>query len=684
MTPRPFSPPDAAPAANASNSATLSSPLAAAHPAYRADIDGLRALAVLAVVLYHAFPARLPGGFAGVDIFFVISGFLIGSILIAGIEQGSFRFSDFYARRVRRIFPALLLVLGASMLFGWFALFPDEYKMLGKHVLAGAGFVSNFFLWSEVGYFDTAAETKPLLHLWSLGIEEQFYIVWPVLMWCAWRRGVSVLKLALVVLVLSFAVNLAGVHKFSSATFYSPASRVWEMLFGTVLAYLSVHRIKLFVGARQPGHDGAGERTTLFDAGSARARDVASVAGMLLLVAALALLRADRHFPGGWALLPVLGATLLIAAGPQALCNRLLLSNRVAVWFGLISYPLYLWHWPLLSFARIVESGLPSARVRVCAVLAAVLLAWLTYRLVERPLRGASGGRIKVMVLSGAMLALVAVAAGIVAGKGWPQRASMAVNALQQKDLVIVEDKANAAACKQRYGFDSLYEYCLLDQPARDPTVLLIGDSHAYHLVAGMTRYYRAQRENLWFLGTRVPFLGLPDGDDPYQKATPMMLKLALETPGIKTVIVSTAVKLHGENADGQSVMAAMRETVKQLLAAGREVILVYDLPMLDFDPRGCLRRPGVASSSTNVECAMPRATFDKNIAAHKQAWDAVLKDFPQVQVFDTAAPLCDAARCHAMIGTTLMYRDQHHFSYRGDLYMGELFARQQQARQRQ
>ena len=271
------------------------------HPAYRADIDGLRALAVVSVVLYHAFPARLPGGFAGVDIFFVISGFLIGSILIAGVEQGSFRFADFYARRVRRIFPALILVLAATMLFGWFALFPDEYKMLGTHVLAGAGFVSNFFLWSEVGYFDTAAETKPLLHLWSLGIEEQFYIVWPVLMWLAWRRGVSVLKLALVVLVLSFAINLAGVHKFPSATFYSPASRVWEMLFGTVLAYLSVHRIRLFVGARRHGHDHdhASERTTLFELGSARVRNVASVAGVLLIVAALALLRADRHFPGG-------------------------------------------------------------------------------------------------------------------------------------------------------------------------------------------------------------------------------------------------------------------------------------------------------------------------------------------------------------------------------------------------
>ena len=642
------------------------------HPAYRRDIDGLRALAVVAVVLYHAFPARLPGGFAGVDIFFVISGFLIGSILIAGIQQGSFQFGEFYARRVRRIFPALILVMGSCLVFGWFALFPDEYRLLGKHVMAGAGFLSNFFLWQEVGYFDTAAETKPLLHLWSLGIEEQFYIFWPVLMVLAWRGGVSLLKLALGLLALSLLVNVAGVHRFPSATFYSPASRVWEMLFGTVLAYLSVNRIGLFVGMRRHGVDGESR----FDL--AGARNVASAVGLAMLLGTIALLRADRHFPGWWALLPTLGATLLIAAGPQAWCNRVLLSNRLMVWFGLISYPLYLWHWPLLSFARIVESGQPSAAIRGGAVVVAVVLAWLTYRLLEKPLRRGGGSRRATVALVVAMLLLAAAAGWVYRHDGLPRRAAVVDSAMQQKDLIIVEDVANAKACKERYGFASLYEYCLLDDVRKDPTVVLIGDSHAYHIVAGLTRYYRGQGDNLWYLGTRVPFVGLPDGDDPYQKATPMMLRLALTTPGIKTVIISTAVKLQIENDEGRAQVAALRETLRLLLAAGREVILVYDLPRLDFEPRSCIRRAGIASSQTRADCSMPRAVFDQNVARHNAALQTVLKAFPQVRTFDTAAPLCDAARCHAMLGNMMMYRDTHHLSYRGDLYMGELFAKQQ------
>lgn len=651
----------------------------ATHPAYRRDIDGLRALAVLSVVLYHAFPSRLPGGFAGVDIFFIISGFLIGSILIASMQQNAFSFADFYARRVRRIFPALLLVMSACLAFGWFALFPDEYKMLGKHVFGGAGFLSNFYLWNEVGYFDTAAETKPLLHLWSLGIEEQFYIFWPVLMLLAWKRRFSLVKLALLVAAISFAVNVAGVRQYPSATFYSPASRVWELLCGTVLAYLSVNGLSLFTGVRRVTPDG--ETRSVLDFSSPRARNVQSALGLALLLATLAVLRADRHFPGWWALLPVTGAVMLIAAGPQAWCNRVLLGNRVAVWFGLISYPLYLWHWPLLSFARIIESGLPSSRIRGAAVLAAIVLAALTYLLLEKPLRGTRHGRLKVGVLAALMVALAAVGGLLYQQQGWPQRASIVANAAQQKSLILVEDVANAKACKERYGFASLYEYCLLDDVNKAPTVALVGDSHGYHIVAGLTKYYRARGENLWYLGTRLPYIGLPVGDDPYQKATPMMMDKALHTPTVKTVIISTAGKLHLLNDDGRAMTGYFRDTIKQFVDSGREVILVNDTPALGFEPRACIRRAGIASSQTRSDCALPRADYDKAVADHLAAVQSVLRDFPTVKVFDAAAQLCDAEKCHAMLGQTLLYRDTHHLSYDGDLYMGEKFAAWQAAR---
>ena len=182
------------------------------HPKYRPDIDGLRAIAVLSVVAFHAFPEWIAGGFIGVDIFFVISGYLISTILFENLDKGIFSFGDFYSHRIRRIFPALLLVLITCYLFGWFTLLADEYMQLGKHIVGGASFLSNFFLWNESGYFDNIGDTKPLLHLWSLGIEEQFYIVWPVLLWLAWKGKVNFLKVTFLIALASFAVNIATVY----------------------------------------------------------------------------------------------------------------------------------------------------------------------------------------------------------------------------------------------------------------------------------------------------------------------------------------------------------------------------------------------------------------------------------------------------------------------------------------
>ena len=187
---------------------------------YRPDIDGLRALAVLAVIAFHAFPAQASGGFIGVDIFFVISGYLISTIIFENLDKGTFKFSEFYARRIARIFPALILVLVASFTFGWFVLLADEFKQLGKHIAAGAGFISNLVLWQEVGYFDNSAETKPLLHLWSLGIEEQFYIAWPLMVWMAWKRKFLLLAMIIIVSIVSVVLNIQGVRQDAVATFF--------------------------------------------------------------------------------------------------------------------------------------------------------------------------------------------------------------------------------------------------------------------------------------------------------------------------------------------------------------------------------------------------------------------------------------------------------------------------------
>ncbi|MFP5477899.1 MAG: acyltransferase family protein, partial [Gammaproteobacteria bacterium] len=205
------------------------------HPAYRPDIDGLRAIAVLSVIIFHASPRWLPGGFVGVDIFFVISGFLISTIMFGSLAGGGFSYAEFYARRIRRIFPGLVLVLIATLAFGWWVLLADEFRQLGKHVLASAGFVANLVLWGEAGYFDTVVETKPLLHLWSLAVEEQFYIFWPLLLTLAWKRQ-HLLRWMGVAVGLSFLLNVGLVMRHPDAAFYMPFTRVWELGAGAMLA----------------------------------------------------------------------------------------------------------------------------------------------------------------------------------------------------------------------------------------------------------------------------------------------------------------------------------------------------------------------------------------------------------------------------------------------------------------
>ena len=310
--------------------------------------------------------------------FFVISGFLISTIIFSSLDRNNFSFIEFYSRRIKRIFPALILVLLSSYVFGWFQLLADEYMQLGKHIAGGSGFVSNFILWQESGYFDSAAESKPMLHLWSLGIEEQFYIVWPLLLWFSWEAEVeSAHNGRIAVGLISFALNIVTVNTDVVAAFYSPQTRFWELMLGSFLAYITLYkewRVKASVSNIQ----------SLFGA--------ALIAGGLLLV------NKEQAFPGWWAVLPTTGVALIIASGSNAWLNRAVLSNRFLVWFGLISFPLYLWHWPLLSFVRIVEATTPSRVMRITAVLISILLAWMTYRLVEKPIRFGNRSRAKVLV----------------------------------------------------------------------------------------------------------------------------------------------------------------------------------------------------------------------------------------------------------------------------------------------
>jgi peptidoglycan/LPS O-acetylase OafA/YrhL len=471
------------------------------HPKYRPDIDGLRAVAVLSVVAFHAFPTWMKGGFIGVDVFFVISGFLISTIIYENLDKGTFSFAEFYARRIRRIFPALLLVLFASYAFGWFNLMTDEYKQLGKHIAAGAGFVSNFVLWSEAGYFDNSAETKPLLHLWSLGVEEQFYIVWPLVLWFAWKRKFNLLTLTVIVAVTSFALNIKGVWQDSVATFYSPQTRLWELMSGSILAWFALYKQNTYTNIKLKldnwptkafyREDVEIDGTTL--------SNVFSFLGFLLLAYGFWRISTTVSFPGWWAVVPVSGTVLVILAGSNAWINRKILSNKIVVWLGLISFPLYLWHWPLLSFARIVEGEVPGRNIRIAAVSLSVVLAWLTYKLVERPIRSGKHENPKVIVLVVLMAIVGYVGFNTYSHDGLKYRS--AVNNMAQYREDLRKEEVRLRQIEIRAGvchFNKTGKYsdidafvsnwgCFSDDEALLNTrALVFGDSHAADKAMGL------------------------------------------------------------------------------------------------------------------------------------------------------------------------------------------------------
>ena len=516
--------------------------------AYRADIDGLRAVAVLAVVAYHADARLAPGGFAGVDIFFVISGFLITSLLVQSLSAGAFSARHFYARRIRRLAPSLVVVLALTGGAGALWLLTGELAQLATHIASSAAFVTNFVLWNEAGYFDRAAETKPLLHLWSLGVEEQFYLAWPLLLWVSWGRLRPLTTVAGVV-VLSFAANLVMTHWSPAAAFYWPVSRFWELGLGAMLACVAV--------------PGASHRLP---------RNLISVAGVAVLVTAFALLRGDAAFPGWWATLPTLGAALLIGAGPDAWINRTVLGRRALVSVGLISYPLYLWHWPVLTFARILAGGPLPVWLTGGLVAGTFLLSWLSYRLLERPLRRAPS-RWVVPGLVGATVAIGGLGLAVsLHSESLPRRFPAEVQAVvdfsyryepvyRERVCYLMPDQPPSALAPE----------CVESLPAGQPLVVLWGDSHAAHLYPG----FRALQNRVpfrlaEFTGSRCP--PLLDVDTPTQPYCQAVNRHVLdELPRLKpqTVVIAARWRLYELTTLRRTVDEVRRATDAHIVVVG-------------------------------------------------------------------------------------------------------------------
>lgn len=609
---------------------------------YRSDIDGLRAVAVVAVVLFHAFPTIMPGGFVGVDVFFVISGYLITGIIAGDLRGGTFSLVDFYAKRARRIFPALVVVLIATLMAGWFVLLADEYALLGKHTAGGAAFVANLVLMLEAGYFDISAKYKPLLHLWSLGVEEQFYFVWPALL-----IGLTYLKrplvaAAVIVGVCSFVYCIYLTQSNLNEAFYLPHSRFWELMAGAFLALAP------------------GRRFT-----SLLAQNTASLAGLALIGAGILFIREDWLFPAPAALAPVAGAALIIWAGPAAFGNRWVLGNPVARAVGLISYPLYLWHWPLLSFPAIIQSGDTERSVRIAAVVAAFILAAATYWLIEKPVRRANNLRMTALLVTVALAGVFAAGLYIYRSEGLPERPMIKQIEVAQLDFAgAIWKYTQNDLCKERYPLDGVENYgwwfCMLSQDAA-PTVLLLGDSFANHHYAGLIASPAFEGETILSIGTCEPSMMSANDLKPQAETySPCTLARKLDQQTLIDKIIATS-PLDLVIVDGllrevtEDYIDRLDARLSAVAASGAKVVVMLPHLRSAYYIRGCFDRP---LKALTVTCEVPASEAAALKEALRPLVERISQAHPEIAFFDPNSLFCGPEVCSFVKDERPLFRD--------------------------
>jgi peptidoglycan/LPS O-acetylase OafA/YrhL len=600
---------------------------------YRPDIDGLRAIAVLLVVIFHAFPEAVPGGFIGVDVFFVISGFLITGIIARELDSKRFSLLGFYDRRVRRIFPALIVVLAAVLVLGWLCMLPDAYTKLSSDVFASAAFSANIALLLQSGYFDIESAKKPLLHLWSLGIEEQFYLVWPLILMLAWRLRLNLLWVAVSIGLASFVLNVALIRTNPTATFYLPFTRAFELLAGAALACAW-------------GRLSQGVTASNWRAG----------AGIALIAAAAAILDSKSAFPGWWALLPVAGAVLLLSA-PGAWVCRYWLASRPMQWIGKISYPLYLWHWPLLVFFAIIKFIPLTLLERALIVGLSVLLAWATTRFVERPFRFGRPMPIKAFGLCAGMLLIAAGGGAVVAGDGFGFRLPPQIRAIA--DVHPPFAKWRLHDCMLALDHDTSFGSDCVDQNRR-PLIFVWGDSTAAALMPGLRKAQQSHEFGIaqYTSSACIPAMNADIARSPHCHATnDTVLKLLAQTkPDI--VLLHGYWEEHFEDHVAETVTAVKQLTGARVVVLGRVPYWKRELPneaMRFFMLHHRLIPARYGNSGSNAYDSVLRAKLLPLGAEFISAWDA----------------LCNADGCLTRVGDQaddLSTSDEIHLTEKGSI----------------
>ncbi|WP_260957269.1 acyltransferase family protein [Pseudomonas citri] len=636
----------------------------------RRDIDGLRALAVIPVVLFHFGFGAFGGGFVGVDVFFVISGFLITGILLREISSQRFSFVNFWARRARRILPALSVVMLATLALGWLLLAAKDFSQLGRAVRYQSLFMSNILYMREDGYFEPASDLKPLLHTWSLAVEEQYYIFFPLLMALLMRHVRQWRWMLFAVLLVSFALNIGYIERKPDVAFFSLPTRAWELLCGAMLAVLPAPSRVVRPWVRQ----------------------LVGTAGLVAVLTAVFTFDRATVFPGWAALLPVLGATALIWSGSQGpTWVARALSAPVLVWIGLLSYSLYLWHWPIYVYANAISVDGIQSWEAAGWVLLALGLAWLSWRFVELPFREKRvlAGQGAVLLGAGLAMAVLAVAGVVVrSADGYPQRlAGKALEYAQARDW-----QAGQMECMLGFSDTQPDKACLLGANKETPANQLFwGDSHAAALLPAIEKSGTRDGRPVWLYSMSGCPPILSDDPPPRCRAFNERTMEQVRRLGIRDVVLAANWSLYvygredgdrkhmlnsrDDRAGAEARMAtALKGRVAAIRATGAQVWLFKEVP---------LQRLGTISRLTSLaRIGRSAEGLGRPLQEHlarqvflSALFESMSSADPGVHIIDPAPLMCPGGVCRIEVNGHSQYKDEDHLSDIGSTRLSPLFA---------
>lgn len=627
---------------------------------HRPELDGLRAFAVLPVILHHAGIPGFTGGFLGVDIFFVISGFLITSILIEDLEQRKLSILGFYERRARRILPALFLMMLVSVPFAYFWMTPYKFRDFAQSLLAATTFSSNILFWREDGYFAASAELKPMLHTWSLAVEEQFYLLFPLALTLVWRFGRRAVVGSMVAIALVSLVSAEwGWRHAPSANFYLGPTRVWELLAGSLLA--------MFPRSRPSRLNGA-----------------FTAAGLMMIATAMALYDPRTPTPSVYTLVPVMGAVMVIHFAHAGQLATRVLVFPVFVAIGLISYSAYLWHQPIFAFARLRTLTEPSLGLMAFLCVVSLLVAWASWAWVERPFRRAANPVLSRR--SSVFFAAFMVGAGFVAF-GLLGHFSGGLAAFRS-------DNAEIAGLDRRvatnFGLSLDCESRFSDSPncrtSTEPEVLVWGDSYAMHIVPGLLAAEPDARLQQHTLSGCTPIIGYAQvgGEKTIDWAyrciefNAQVFDWLRRNDSVSVVILSSPFTIVPEgtivDARGRVVTddaleflaTQLLDTVQTIRDMGRRVVIVSPTPASGWDTGQCLLRATFFGEDHGA-CSFPLdvSTF---------GYDLLNRIADDVPVYWLHRDFCDGALCIPYANGVFLYRDSGHLSIEGSAFLGRNF----------